>query len=135
MPCYERSVNVARLKSDLKTHTKRILFYDPYRTPIFDKTMHHTYMISSGFCAGSAPDSELWHFLPNVPQFGERAAFSWQKVPLSLDCGALQDSVLWHGHQNVAHKVVENRHTWRHVFKGRRGALVAFSLTYTVHIQ
>ena len=32
MPCYKRSVSVARLKSDFLKNTKRILFYDPYRT-------------------------------------------------------------------------------------------------------
>ena len=33
-------------------------------------------------------------FLPNAPQFGESAAFSWQKAPQSLDCSALQDGTL-----------------------------------------
>ena len=34
MPCSKRSVSVARLKSDFLKNTKRVLFYDPYRTCI-----------------------------------------------------------------------------------------------------
>ena len=42
---------------------------------------------ASGFVR-EAPGHGLRRFLPNVPQFGEHAAFSRQKAPQSLDCGA-----------------------------------------------
>ena len=43
--------------------------------------------------------TELQRFLPNVPQFGEYAAFSGQKQGLRW---CLQDSVLRRGHQSAA---------------------------------
>ena len=64
-------------------------------------------------------------FLPNATQFGKRAAFSRQKVPQSLDCGALQDSALRRGRQSAALLVGEKRRTCRHVFKCRCSVFVA----------
>ena len=45
-------------------------------------------MVCLWTCAGT----ELWCFLSNAPQFGERAVFSWQKAPQCL--GALQDGAV-----------------------------------------
>ena len=56
---------------------------------------------ASGFVQ-EVPGYGLQRFLPNAPQFGECATFSRQKVPQSLDCGTLQDSALWRGHQSAA---------------------------------
>ena len=72
--------------------------------------------------------------LANAPQFGERATFSRQKAPQSLNCGALQDGALRRGHQSAAHTVGEKWCTWRRVFTCRRGAFVAFFLTYIVYV-
>ena len=79
-----------------------------------DKTTRTLLWFASGFVQ-EAPDTELQLFLPNVPQFGEYAAFSRQKAK---DC--------------AAHTVEEKWCTWRQVFKCRCGTFVAFFLTYTV---
>ena len=67
----------------------------------------------------------LRRFLPNAPQFGERATFSRQKASQSKDCGALQDGALWR-HQSAAHTVGEKWRTCRHVLKCCCDTLVFF---------
>ena len=57
-----------------------------------------------------------------------------KKAPQSLDCSALQDGALRHGHKSAALLVGEKQHTRRHVFKCRHhGAFVALFLTYTIY--
>ena len=60
----------------------------------------------------------LLHFLPkalrflsNVPQLCECNTFSRQKAPQSLNCGALQDSALQHGHKSAKYMVGEKQCT------------------------
>ena len=80
-------------------------------TPQYDKTTCDTFMVCLWICAGSVGITVLRHFLLNVPQFGEYAAFSWQKVTQSLNWGALKDGALRRGHQSAAHTVGEKRRT------------------------
>ena len=78
------------------------------------------------------PRYGLLCFLPNAPQFGEHTAFLRQKASQSLDCCALQDGVLQHGHHSVAHTVGEKQRTWRRVLTCRCGIFVAFFMTRTI---
>ena len=65
----------------------------------------------SGFVRETA-DTELWCFLPNGPQFGERTTFSRQKALQTFNCGFTRRSTAarpskcgTHGGRKAAHMV------------------------------
>ena len=123
--------NLQPLMTRCFMHSWWFIRYASKRMQKFDKFFRHFLItnratllwFASGFVR-EAPGHGLRRFLPNVPQFGEHAAFSRQKAPQSLDCGAAI--------QSASLLVGEKRRTCRHVFKCRCSAFVAFFLTRTV---
>ena len=101
--------------------------------PLFDKKSCHTFMV----CAES---TGIWNcdaFLPNAPQFGERATFSRQKAPQCRKRQELRHSTrrhtaAWPSKCSAfgGRKVV----TCCHVYKCRCDTFVVFFLTLIVYV-